>query len=91
MTPMYLVMKDRLNNTARPYQREAAIARIDALANDLLITQEEADELLVLAENNGENDADIKARLATVEAAALEHDAALMELAELVAMLMGGE
>lgn len=90
MSTMYIVMKNRLLDTARAYQREAAIARINALANDLLITQEEADELIALAEQYGKDDASIEARLALVETAALEHDAALMELAEMVADLLGG-
>lgn len=46
MTAMYTVMKNRLLDVTRAYQREAAYARINALANDLLITQDEVTELL---------------------------------------------
>ena len=84
-------MKNRLADVTRAYQKAAAIDRINALANDLSITQDEADELLALAEQHGLDTTNFEARLSALEVAALEHDAALIELAELIAVLMGGE
>lgn len=83
----YEVLKNRLTN-GRPYTVEAAVARITALADALEITQDQANELLALAAENASNEAlSYDERLANLEAASLEHDAALMELAGL---LMGG-
>ena len=83
----YEVLKNRLTN-GQPYTVEAAIARITALADNLEITQEQAEELTAIANQFGSNEAlDVDERLKRLEAASLEHDAALMELAQL---LMGG-
>lgn len=84
----YQVLKNRLTN-GKPYAVSTAIARITALADELLITQEQADELTALAAQYGTvNTATVEKRLAALEAASLEHDTALMELAALIA---GGE
>lgn len=84
----YEVLKNRLTN-GKPYTVEAAIARINALADGLEITQEQAEELTALANANGTAAAlPTEERLTRLEAASLEHDAALMELASL---LMGGD
>lgn len=83
----YEVLKNRLTN-GKPFTLETATERINALANALEITQEQANELLALAAENASNEAlGYDERLANLEAASLEHDAALMELAGL---LMGG-
>ena len=81
------VMRNRMTN-GKYFSREAAKARIARLLDELEITQEQADELNALAEQYG-GGATIEERLAAVEAAALEHDAALMELAEM--LTAGGE
>lgn len=84
----YEVLKNRLTN-GKPFTVEAAIARITALADALEITQEQAEELTELANQYGSTAAlSTEERLTRLEAASLEHDAALMELASL---LMGGE
>lgn len=84
----YEVLKNRLTN-GRPYTVEAAVARITALADALEITQEQAEELAALARQYGSTaPQDTEARLATLEAASLEHDAALIELAGQVALLV---
>lgn len=79
------VMRNRMTN-GKYFSREAAKARIARLLDELEITQEQADALNALAEQYGDG-ATVEERLAAVEAAALEHDAALMELA---AMLTDG-
>lgn len=81
------VMRNRMTN-GKYFSREAAKARIARLLDELEITQEQADELNALAEQYG-GGATVEERLAAVEAAALEHDAALMELAEM--LTAGGE
>lgn len=81
------VMRNRMTN-GKYFSREAAKARIDRLLDELEITQEQSDELNALAEQYG-GGATVEERLAAVEAAALEHDAALMELAEM--LTAGGE
>lgn len=48
----YDVLKNRLTNGV-PYTVEAALERINALANNLEITQEQADELAAIAKENG--------------------------------------
>ena len=80
-------MRNRMTN-GKYFSREAAKARIARLLDELEITQEQADELNALAEQYG-GGATIEERLAAVEAAALEHDAALMELAAM--LTAGGE
>lgn len=83
----YDVLKNRLTN-GKPYAASTAIARITALADELAITQEQADELTALAAEHGTAETvTIEERIAALEAASLEHDTALMELA---AMLAGG-
>lgn len=51
MNISYETMKMRLTNK-KPFALETAMARIDALANNLMITQSEADELEALARKN---------------------------------------
>ena len=80
------VMRNRMTN-GKYFNRETAKARIARLLDELEITQEQADELNALAEQYG-GGATVEERLAAVEAAAMEHDIALMELA---ALLTGGE
>ena len=83
----YEVLKNRLTN-GKPFAASTAIARITALADELVITQEQADELAALATQYGTAETvTVDERLAALEAASLEHDTALMELA---AMLAGG-
>ena len=83
----YQVLKNRLTN-GKPFAAEVAVARINALADALEITQDEANELLALAAEHGTAEAaTVEERLAALEAASLEQDTALMELA---AMLTGG-
>lgn len=81
------VMRNRMTN-GKYFSREAAKARIARLLDELEITQEQADELNALADQYG-GGATVEERLAAVEAAALEHDAALMELAQM--LTAGGE
>lgn len=83
----YDVMRNRMTN-GKYFSREAAKARIARLLDELEITQEQADALNALVEQYG-GGATVEERLAAVEAAALEHDAALMELAEM--LTAGGE
>lgn len=80
----YDVLKNRLTN-GKPFMISAATTRINALADNLEITQEEATELLELANANGVAETTtVEDRLAALEAASLEHDTALMELAALL-------
>lgn len=81
------VMRNRMTN-GKYFSREAAKARIARLLDELEITQEQADVLNALADQYG-GGATVEERLAAVEAAALEHDAALMELAAM--LTAGGE
>ena len=84
----YEVLKNRLTN-GRPYTVEAAVARITALADALEITQDQANELTALAQQNGSAASqDTETRLQQLEAASLEHDAALIELAGQLALLL---
>ena len=84
----YEVLKNRLTN-GHPFTVEAAVARITALADALEITQDQANELTALAQQYGSAaPQDTESRLATLEAASLEHDAALIELAGQVAQLL---
>ena len=80
----YDVLKNRLTNGV-PYTVEAVLERINALANNLEITQEQADELAAIAKENGSSAAmSVEDRLAALESASLEHDTALMELAMMI-------
>lgn len=84
----YEVLKNRLTN-GRPYTVEAAVARITALADALEITQDQANELTALAQQYGSAASqDTETRLQQLEAASLEHDAALIELAGQLALLL---
>ena len=83
----YEIMRNRMTN-GKYFSAEAAKARIARLLDELEITQEQADELCALAEQYG-GGATVEERLAAVEAAAMEHDIALMELASM--MTAGGE
>ena len=84
----YEVLKNRLTN-GRPFTVEAAVARITALADALEITQDQVNELTDLAQQYGSAaPQDTEARLQQLEAASLEHDAALIELAGQVAQLL---
>lgn len=84
----YEVLKNRLTN-GRPYTVEAAVARITALADALEITQDQANELTALAQQYGSAASqDTETRIQQLEAASLEHDAALIELAGQVALLL---
>ena len=80
----YEVLKNRLTN-GKPYLKEQAVRRITALANDLTITQEQANELLALTEVNGVDvlDADYNKRLTAAETA-------IDELTLIVADIVGG-
>lgn len=83
----YDVLKNRLTN-GKAFMISAAVTRINALADELEITQEQAEELTKLANANGlTENSTVEARLTALEAASLEHDTALMELAE----MLGGE
>ena len=84
----YDVLKNRLTN-GKTFMTTVALERINALADELEITQEQAAELTELAEQNGMTEAStVEERLAALEAASLEHDTALIELA---ALLSGDE
>lgn len=81
---MYATLKNRLTN-GEPFKTATAIARINALANNLTITQEQADELTALANQNGITDEDtVEGRLSMVEGA-------LFELTEIVSAVVTGE
>ena len=86
MANSYEIMRNRMTN-GKYFDRETAKARIARLLDELTITQEQANVLNALAEQYG-GGATVEERLAAVEAAAMEHDIALMELA---ALLTGGE
>lgn len=64
----YDLLKNRLTNGA-PYTKEAALSRINALADSLEITQEQAEELTALANAAGLDalPKDTGERLAVVE------------------------
>lgn len=64
----YEVLKNRITN-GTPFLRQTATARINALADNLEITQEQAAELLALAQQNGTDalPADYSTRLERVE------------------------
>ena len=84
----YEVLKNRLTN-GRPYTVEAAVARITALADALEITQDQANELTALAQQYGSAASqDTETRLQQLEAASRGHDAALIELAGQLALLL---
>lgn len=85
-TPKYTVLYNRLSGGI-PFTASVAIARITALADALEITQDEAAELIAIAQERGTTGATVEERLAAVETHQLEQDEALMELAEMCASL----
>ena len=88
-TPKYTVLYNRLSGGI-PFTASVAIARITALADALEITQDEAAELIAIAQERGTTGATVEERLAAVEAHQLEQDEALMELAGMLAETDGG-
>ena len=79
-TAKYKVIYNRLTGGV-PFAASTAIARITALADALEITQDEAAELITIAQERGTTGATVEERLAAVEAHQLELDEAVMELA----------
>ena len=55
MNSSYEVLKNRLTNGS-PFLLEAALARINYLADNLMITEEQRTELTTLAKQNGQNE-----------------------------------
>lgn len=55
MNTSYEVLKNRLTNGS-PFLLEAALARINYLADNLKITEEQRAELTTLAKQNGQNE-----------------------------------
>lgn len=88
-TPKYKILYNRLTGGV-PFAASTAVDRITALADALEITQEEADELLAIARQNGTEGATVEERLTALETRAMEQDEALMELAEMLAETEGG-
>lgn len=78
----YDVLKNRLTNGV-PYTVEAAVERINALANNLEITQEQAEELIALAKQYGRTSIGAEDRLTSLELA-------VAELGIAVAAMVGG-
>lgn len=87
-TAKYKVLYNRLTGNV-PFAASTAIARITALADALEITQDEAAELIAIAQERGTTGATVEERLAAVEAHQLELDEAVMELAEMLTMETG--
>ena len=78
------VLKNRMNNGV-PFLKAMAMERINALADNLEITQAEAEELTAIANTNGVDvlPQDALGRLTMLEQQNQEQDEALMELAAL--------
>lgn len=90
MATSYEVLKNRLTNGV-PFTVAAALERITNLADTLVITTDEKDELTELAKLHGLNTAvSLEERVAQIEAASLQHDLALAEIAGMLAALLGG-
>ena len=72
----YEVLRNRLTN-GTSFLRQTALARINALADALEITQEQADELTALAKDKGQDilPDDLPARLELLEDAAKRFNA----------------
>lgn len=72
----YDILKNRLTN-GNAFVKQTAIDRINALADNLVLTQEQAEELLALAETNGVEvlPEDLPTRLAELEAVSAKFDA----------------
>lgn len=85
-TAKYKVICNRLTG-GTPFAASTAIDRVTALADALEITQDEAAELISIAQERGTTGATVEERLAAVEAHQLEQDEALIELAEMCATL----
>ena len=85
-TAKYKVLYNRLTGGI-PFAASTAIARITALADALEITQDEAADLIAIAQERGTTGATVEERLAAVETHQLEQDEALMELAEMCSSL----
>lgn len=85
-TPKYKILYNRLTGNT-PFAASTAIARITALADALEITQNEAAELISIAQERGTTGATVEERLAAVEVHQLELDEAAMELAGMCATL----
>ena len=78
------VLKNRLTNLD-PFSTEVAVKRILALANTLEITQEQAEKLIVLANQNGSHDAlTTEQYLHDLDERLLLCEKALIELAKLI-------
>ena len=90
MATSYEVLKNRLTNGV-PFTVAAALERITNLADTLVITTDEKDELVQLAQQYGSEAAStIDERVSQLETASLQHDLALAEIAGMLAALMGG-
>lgn len=72
----YDILKNRLTN-GNAFVKQTAIDRINALADNLEITQEQAEELLALAESKGVDvlPKDLLARLAQLEVVSAKFNA----------------
>ena len=75
----YDVLKNRLTNGV-PYTTGAALERINALADNLEITQEQADELIALAKQHGLESIGDEDRLTALELAVAELGVAMMTM-----------
>ena len=87
-TAKYKVLYNRLTGSV-PFAASTAVDRITVLADALEITQDEAAELIAIAQERGTSGATVEERLAAVEAHQLELDEAVMELAEMLTMETG--
>lgn len=87
----YEILKNRLTN-GNPFSLEVAINRINALANNLLITQEQAEELSSLAEQNASSKSKTyDERLSDLELANFQCETALIEIANMLVSIVGGK
>lgn len=77
----YNILKNRMTN-GEEFLKNSAIERINALADNLCITQSEADELMALAKKNGVDvlSEDAYGRLNTVEQTTDELTLAMAEM-----------
>lgn len=89
-TAKYKVIRNRLTGGI-PFSASIAIDRITALADALEITQDEAAELIAIAQERGTTGATVEERLTALETRAMEQDEALMELAGMLAETETGE
>ena len=79
----YEVLKNRMQN-GQPFLRETALTRINALADALEISQEQADELTAIAQANGLDilPDDYQARIDALDDSALLHGAQIQALSD---------